>query len=987
MGVSYKAILAASISLTACLSHTSLFAQTAPVAAKQVASSAEDVAEGDKGADIVVTGTNISGIKPVGSAIVTVGQEQFKQTGLSNITDIARTLPQVQTVGFYREGNNTAVNSTQGSAINLRGLSPYATLTLLNGRRLLANGTNTTYTEANQVPLVALERVEVIADGASAVYGSDAIAGVVNYVLRKKFDGIQVGGNLATNRLNDEYTGSIIAGQSWDFGGRTGNIVLAYEYNHRNPSNQGDSPYLRQNLSGFGGRDSRISTSLTGAAGVGFAPNIAVPTGARRPPAYSSGTTLTLYGLPTGTSGTGLTVANLALNQPNLMDTSDYTDYTGRLDRHLASLSFNQELTDWATLYIDAFYSHRVTVSRSSTAIYATMPYRLTNGSLNPNYISAIPGIAAGASYTVFRNLLNDKGQSYFRNTSRSYTGTIGLDLKLFDSWKGNVYFTAGDERNCGLCTYNGSNQVAFQAQVNAGLINPQSTTPLTAAQLATFNTTRIQRGRNELRDFVVKANGPLFDLPAGAVKAAIGYEHTWSAISLTNSQNLTSNSTAFPAALYPVASNPYVTNVPYSKSTRKIDSAFAELFVPIIAEDQDVPLVQSLNLTGAIRYDRYSDFGSTVNPKFAASWELDDQLTVRGSWGTSYRAPGLAEKSPRITQLVSSSPPQQAGVNNSGDPAIPIDFPATGVSNLLLLQGANPNLGAEHATVWSAGADFKPRAVPNLNLSLTYYNIKYKDQLIYFTAGDYLASPTARQLYAKYITVTPIPANCNPNDPATYNPLVRQALEGINLTGTVTPGFGCLARAILDVRGQNASASRQEGLDFTGSYSVDTKAGNFTLNGSVTHVLLSKQTPVPGGAEISALDRINTVTTNFPVSWKGRASLDWSLGAASAGATVNYIGSYTNDRPLVVNGVTLPVSKVPSWTTFDIRVGINYGEDVDGWIRGLGFNITFVNVTNKNPPLVLSSVGAGGFDLGAFDGNNANPFGRRINLQLTKRF
>jgi len=704
-----------------------------------IASQARPVLDESEGKEVVVTGTNIRGIKPIGSSVIGLDRTAIANSGFTNLTEVARTIPQIQTSGFYREGNNNpAVNSTGGSALNLRGLGASATLLLVDGKRQTPNGTNTTYTESNGIPMVALERIEVIADGASAVYGSDAVAGVVNYVLRRKFEGIQAGETFNSNRIYDEWQTNVLVGHSWS----TGSIVVAYERTRRDAALQGKSPFLRQDLTAFGGRDLRFAGTSTGVGGaVG---NILVP----RPTATGSNPTypfeggFDLYGLPTTGNGTGLTAASLRYNNANLIDTADYSDYVGQVKRDLISVVASQEVAPGVEVYVNAFYNHRTTKTSGISNFAVTLPSTTQAGAFTtavgvpiPWYISGIPNVAAGAPLTVLYGTDKDIGRTYNLSTTTTYTVTGGVRAELFAGWSGDAYFTYGDDKTCGICGA-GVNTTAFQALVNAGRINPLSTAPIDAATRALFMTTRTQNAHNGMRDFVVKANGTLFALPAGSVRAAIGAEHYQNSVGFSGSQNLTSNTNAFPASAYNPQLNVYVNNVPYSYASRTVDSGFIELAVPVV--DHPEGLLRKFDLDGALRYDKYSDVGGTWNPKGSAELTTAGGFSFRGTWGTSYRAPGLAEKTPSITQLVAYA----TVANNSG--VIPQTNASAGTTNVLQRQGANANLIPEKGTVWTLGVDWAPEFAPGLKLNATYYNITYRDQLVYFTAASFLSSPAS---------------------------------------------------------------------------------------------------------------------------------------------------------------------------------------------------------------------------------------------------
>src|SRR5690606_8391873 len=213
------------------------------------------------------------------------------------------------------------------------------------------------------------------------------------------------------------------------------------------------------------------------------------------------------------------------------------------------------------------------------------------------------------------------------------------------------------------------------------------------------------------LFDAVAKIDGPLFSLPAGEVRLAAGTEFSRHKLYLKaqNTLNLAGD---------------YQTSR-FTKSMREVKSAFAEVFVPIVSEAQGVPLMQSLDLSAAIRYDSYSDAGDTTTPKIGLTWRPNEEFLVRASWGTSFRAPTLIEANPATvgqTNRVYVS-------NGLNDPNIPVTNPASGQSAVLSRTGNTAGLRPESATIWSLGGEYRPNYLPDLKLSLTYYNVNYEDR------------------------------------------------------------------------------------------------------------------------------------------------------------------------------------------------------------------------------------------------------------------
>ena len=930
----------------------------------------QDSSSDEETSDIVVTGTNISGVKPVGSEAVTLGREEILATGLNSPADVIRTLPQVRNLGEYREGGTQgSANSQQGNAINLRGLGQQATLTLVDGHRLVATGAASSFTEANQVPIAALERIEVIADGASAVYGSDAVAGVVNFVLRKDYDGIEASGRVTNQSGGWEMTPSLTFGKTWgERGGSAGNILISYEYTSRDPYLRGKNQFLRQDLTPFGGPDNRLNGTTAFLAG---APNIYVANadGSQNSTLPRAGAN-TYYGVPQG-ANVGLPASALLLNQPNLADSSYYNDYTGSLKRHQVSLYANQELGASVEVYLQGTYWNRKTFSRATNTEVqnVTLASTLFNAAgvptatPNPYYISGVPGVAPGAPLNVQYSAVKDIGASNWDNSSETYSITGGVRVKLPWGWKGEAYYTYGRDKACNYCqTGVNVNATALQYQINIGAINPLSSIPLTSAQVATFTGDNIQKSGNGIDDAVLKFDGPLFDLPAGTVRAAFGGERNKQYNYNINGANRN-------------ADNGFVFDTTEAKSmqNRTIWSAYGELYLPLIGEEMNVPLVRSLTLDSAIRYDDYSDVGSTTNKKFGATWEVNDALSFRGSYGTSFRAPSLPD-----VNLYSFSAAAAFPFSNY-DPRVTNGFlnfpPFATLANGALILGSNPALKPERATNWSFGGDLK---LGDFKFNATYYNISYKDRI---GNPDALAAYQTPGLYPNYNGfaqfILPInnPTTCSNADVTTADPVLQRYLGQTILYGGL-PNF-CAINVLVDQRNTNLAATRQDGIDATLSYMHQFGEVNVNASVSASWTLSNDQQVVAGQPFI---DRLGYYST--PVEWRGRGDVGLNWRGFNTSLYLNYTGSYTNDLAVNSLGNTIAPQKVGAYVTADLTLG--YGTFFEGRdakpFKSLRGSISIQNLFDRDPPLVITSQGA-------FNGAYSNPFGRTFTVQLTTSF
>lgn len=922
--------------------------RTAPPAAATIAQSDSNQGAASRPeADIVVTGTSIRGISAVGSSAVSVTRDQLATSGRSDPVSVLRELPQVQGLGFDetpKVGQNAGGNLQRGSTINLRGLGSNATLLLIDGRRVAPTGNVFSFTEANQLPISAIERIEVIADGASAIYGSDAVAGVVNYIPRKRFRGLEVSVRGTASNYYDGWGASAVTGKDWGSGG----FVIAFDHDDRGEMLYGQSRYLRQDLTPFGGADNRIRTN-TATADIGG--NLVVPRTTNNPTLPTAGK-FDYYGVPAGSTGIGLTYANLLLNQPNLLDSSDYTTFLPHTVRNQVYANLEQQLASWLKFNAFGFWNRRDSTLHSLAqsgvrTIPATSPY----------YITGVPGIAPGAPETVDFSLLRDIGVSRTRIYDVTLQGAASLTANLFGGWRGEGAVNFSRDRNCANCIdplNNNIDPVAIQAALNNGTYNPWGTTPASTGVLSSFLPGAFDQNRSSIDEYSLRFDGPLVRLPGGQMKAAVGGE----VLHLTQ----------WRSAIGVKATS----DVPLAFARRNIKAAYAELFVPLVGEGFTLPFMQRLMLDLAVRTEDYSDAGRTTNPKVGVTWDVVPGLSLRGAWGKSFRAPNLIENNPAFFSRVSVT----TLTNLSGDPAIGLTNSATNQTNVLNVAGSNADLVPEKATNYSLGIDLKPQLIRGFHASFTYYNIHYKNQIIGLQGflASYLGSASNRALYAPYITPAIQPATCVNGNRSTYNPLYLTAL-GLPTVAPIDESNICSARAITYSRNANASDVRQDGIDLMADYQFDVGANHFTIAGSFTKILHNKTQVVAGGTTIDGRNIIN-----YPVSLRGRGSFTWHTGPLTVSPAFDYIGPYTNNLPIAVNGVTQPITRIHSWTTFDLTAAFNF-ESLAPWGKGLNIALNIRNITNKQPPVVLSGNG------NAMDTQNANPFGTIANLQITKRF
>ncbi|SEJ91370.1 iron complex outermembrane recepter protein [Sphingobium sp. AP50] len=535
--------------------------------------------------EIVVTGTSIRGVAPVGSQLVQLNEEQIRATGAQSTSSLLATIPQLNS--FSSVPVNTAGGSNPTTAPSLRGLPSSATLSLVNGHRLVGVGTIGTVADPSAIPFAALSRVEVLTDGASSTYGSDAVAGVLNFILRRDLDGIDATANYAFADGYDQKTASVVAGKTWE----GGSLLFGVQYTENNALLGDERDFVTNDFRPFGGVDARSQNN--------------------NPP------TVNVAGQPYAWNGTGFTTG------PSLYDNTDDTDIIPKSKRWSGIANFHHRVTDDVDLFIDANYGHIETDLRAQQVT----PSAFTITSSNPFFRSPVAG---STSETVLYSFRNELGRFRHDYQKVEYFGVSGgADINLTDNWHARVFANWGYSDT--KVRQEGINETALSAAA-AGTTTSTAFDPFTgqtsAATLASiFDYINNPGSKQELYQVVGTVDGKLFTLPGGDLRVALGAEirgETYDGINLVGR-----------------ASAPTVIT---AQADRTVKSAYGEIFVPIFGDDNATTGLRRLVLTASLRHDSYNDFGSSTNPKVGAEWEPVEGLTFRGNFSKSFHAPSLAD-------------------------------------------------------------------------------------------------------------------------------------------------------------------------------------------------------------------------------------------------------------------------------------------------------------------------------------------------------
>lgn len=826
--------------------------------------------------EVVVTGTSIRGVPPVGSNLISVTRDDIEAIGAANTPDLVATVPQLNS---FNTAPQAALGGFGSFAPGMRGLPASATLPLMNGHRLVSGAANETNPDFPLIPSLAVERIEVVADGASSIYGSDAVAGVVNFITRKKVSGVEVS---ASYGVGDDYHNGYLAalvGHDWE----TGSILAAYQYTENDNITGGDRDYRVQDFRPQGGIDTR-STSCP-------APNVL---------ANTSGYAV-LQGAP------GFTTANYC-------DNGAVADLYPRSRIHALFVSGRQDLGSVASLWGEILYTDRQDELRVAPPAQTVFLFNS-----NP-FFQGPPG--ATNEFVLFRpdNLV---GADHFTNTDDRKVGNsaLGVDFALPRELNLSIYGTWGWADND-----------AFIPQINAAALAAAAAGVTTATALDPFGDGTSPAVRAAILDSAtdvaieqrvslgaIKLDGPLFDLPGGSLRFAVGAELRRE----TFDQSGFVGAAAVPESL-----------------ERDIGSVYGELFIPIVGDANAVPMVRSLSLSLSGRYDDYSDFGSTSNPKVGLNWEPAEGVTVRASYGTSFRAPGLRQVGATVGSYYLSAAQATTFAND----------PTRGGAqvNTVYLLGGNRDLQPEEATTWSAGIAVNPVALPDLRASLTYYNIEYTEVIGTPAVPYVFTDPTFASLVYR-----------NPT-PAQLSALLGVATP-VNLPSPL-PAIG----NVLDLRLNNFGVRKTDGLDFSLGYRWTTGFGAVFADLAGNYVL-NFDTQFSPGVAVS-----DSLKLGVP-RWTARGTLGMTAGPVT-------LISYVNYRDGIRNNFTTPTGvgsyKADGYTTVDLRA--IWALPDRGWTQDMALSLMVNDLFDEEPPFFPASDGIGG----AY-----NPIGRFVGLSLRKAF
>ena len=866
--------------------------------------------------EVVVTGTYLRGADSP-SPVTVLTQADIARQGRTTVADTLAALPQNFTGAAY-EGSagsgadRTSRNSAYATGVNLRGLGADATLVLVNGRRIAGTGNAGDFADISNIPTIAVARADVLLDGASALYGSDAVGGVVNIILNSRFEGaesrVRIGGT------SDGGANETLLSHSAGFNWSTGGVLAAYEYHDRGELRAADRrATANADLRSLGGSDRRNFYASPGNI-MEFDP--------------SNGSFEPTYAVPTGQSGVSLTAGDFRPGEVNRTNFMEGLWTLPHQRRHSLFVAGRQDLAGGFSLDGDLRYTDRK-FHQNSVADIGILPVTADNPFFVP--------INGEGYQEIAYSFINDLGNGRDEGSSRSLGGALGIEGEL-RGWNVSAYLSGGRETT-GMTASNRVHsgrlyealglfpddpETAFNPAID-GFFNPYGAPAVQSRALLDFIGAGYFRSKNtsSVGSFNVKADGTLLSLPGGDLRVAVGLDY--------RQEVFETGGESFMSAETPNVATP-------DRYERDVSAAFFELRAPIIGPDNARPGIERLELSLAGRIEDHQGVGRTSNPKVGILYKPTQDLLLRASYGTSFRAPSLQQ----LNSLYRLGP---VFLDRAGNNVISI-----------VQYGGNPDLTPETAESWTTGFVWSPAAFVGLRIEAGWFRTRFEDRI---------STPVAENLINALNdpTLAPFIRYVAPGSSAEDRAYVQSLLDHPgNYNPNVFPAtaYG----AVIDNRFVNAAVVKVEGLDLAVRYRFGWASGDVDLDASVTHLLANTRV----STETSPIEDLRGLA-NFPASWRGRFGGQWTRGPLTIGGALNHVSGGRGQNT---------GRGVDDWITLDGQVRYDF---VSGWGEGLSLTLNVLNLTNEEPPFYDAPAGI------AYDAANTNVLGRQISLQLVKRW
>lgn len=825
---------------------------------------------------IQVTGSRIKRSDMEGpSPVQSLSKEDIDNLGYENLQQLLERMPVAGNGTFSTRGNSQDSTANGGAAVSLRGLGPDATLVLINGRRVaisaFAESITNSFVDINSIPVSAIERVDILKDGASAIYGSDAVAGVVNIILKKDIEGVEV--NLGYGGTDgpsyEEKTASIV----WGAVGEKSNASIILDYYNNSSLSANEMGRLgTANQSANGGMDFRSSR--------GF-------------PGY-------FYVDGVKTIDPACPAENATPSGSCLFDYGPFGFVVPAAERVGAISQFEYRFDNEVTAFMELAIQHN-----TSEAGGAPTPLDEDAGLTVPG---THPNNPFGKDIQIGRYRTVDAGPRRWDIESDTLRFLVGLKGEINGwSWEAAAQKGRSKSEQTGDRTQGWVRTDFLQQEIDAGNYNPFGGTVNSKEVIDRITTSLVRRGESHMTSFDASISGEAFEFNNEMVMVAAGIEYREEDVSdIPDDQ--------FQRGLI------FGTESVSANAERDQWAAYVEF---------SIPLMETLELQLAGRYDDYSDFGSTANPKVALRWTPSDDVTIRGSWAQGFRAPSLAQVG------LGPSEESQFFTDTYRCQATGLDC---GVLDYNIEFGGNPNLKAEESESWNVGAIWAP--TPDIGLSVDVWGITQDNKI---DEQDFGA------IYD---------ANCNDQNSTVCVRLAPLPGQSLGVIKIVHSTF------------ENVSSQEAAGVDFSANYNVD----------------LADMGLLKFNLEWAYMSKFNKNGLHYIGEYKYPKhrwvfNTNWSMNAFNVNMNVNYVGEFEDTPDIDFDGTldfeTNTSRTVKSQALVDLQGSYQINDDMQ---LAIGVN----NLFDKEPPF---AIGDGDADLFGYVSSVHNPRGRYLYTKFTWRF
>lgn len=880
----------------------------------QTPGGAAEAAPNETVGEVVVTGSRVVRDGSAAPTPVTVvAQEQLQLAAPATVADALNQLPVFQnSLRPSTTGSSaTGAAGNGGNYLSLRSLGPNRTLVLLDGRRMPSNASG--WTDVNLFPQLLLQRVDVVTGGASAAYGSDAVSGVVNFVLDRNFQGLKAEGQWGTSRYSD--------GDSYRFGAAAGTALMddklhltaSVEHYHN------DGIFLD-----YGGRKWAeagwgIIPNPSGTPGQVFARDIALPNSAVGGVISAPGP---LAGIIFGPGGQPQTFRYGTLRTATVMSGGDgarpRTNLETSIETTTAFAHARYDVSDTLSLYAQ-FAGSRVQTAFQTSEGSQINPITIFSGNAYlPAAIQSVMTAQNIASFTMGR-LNSDFGGGISDNVTDTTSFTVGFEGKFNSTWAYSGYYATGhasqDRTQAPNTVMENYYRAADAVRAPNGSIVCRSTltnptdgcVPInlfgdgspSPAAIDYVTDVTFAHQTNDQDVAALDFRGELFNMPAGPIGVAFGVE--WRKESTKQTVDPISASTingtnirGLPASLVGRPGGFWTNNPQPLEGSFNVKEGYVEVAVPLL---KDVSFAKALDFNGAIRYADYSTAGGATTWKLGLTYEPFEGLRLRGTRSRDVRAPNLAE-------LFTSS--QQTIGTPVRDP-----FRGGVLGSVTRRTTGNLDLTPEVADNFALGVVYQPTWLPGFTASVDYYDIKIKDAI---------TAPLAQDIVD----------GCFRGDSALCDLILRETSGVIAIVVTPT----------LNVAKRNA-----EGIDFEFSYRRAVMEGELTLRALATYTMHFSETN-----QGVTIDRAGTLgPTNGVPEWRATFSARYKQGPFSAYVQHRWIDSGLYDGTFSPAQLSEADNSIPSRHYTDVT--LSYDLPVS-WKKAQAF-VSVNNLFDKDPPIV----------------------------------